>query len=62
MLKQVSIIDKANRNKRKYNILTFNAHERYQTQLAKTGHDFYSFNYEQGKDWYEGHGTMPENC
>tara|TARA_Y100001937_G_scaffold126784_1_gene196967 strand:- start:3060 stop:4031 length:972 start_codon:yes stop_codon:yes gene_type:complete len=62
MRRQISIIDKANRNKTKYNILTFNAHERYQTQLAKTGHNFYSFNYEEGKDWYEGHGAMPENC
>jgi|TARA_R100000482_G_scaffold124630_1_gene78167 hypothetical protein len=62
MRRQISIIDKANRNKTKYNILTFNAHERYQTQLAKTGHNFYSFNHEEGKDWYEGHGKMPENC
>jgi len=62
MRRQISIIDKANRNKTRYNILTFNAHERYQTQLAKTGHNFYSFNHEEGKDWYEGHGKMPENC
>tara|TARA_B100002019_G_scaffold282995_1_gene288870 strand:+ start:27 stop:998 length:972 start_codon:yes stop_codon:yes gene_type:complete len=62
MRRQISVIDKSNRNKTKYNILTFNAHERYQTQLAKTGHNFYSFNYEEGKDWYEGHGKMPENC
>ena len=27
----------------KYNILTFAAHERYQSQLAKTGHNFYLF-------------------
>lgn len=68
MLKQLKILNDARRTsdfliepKRKYNILTFNTHERYQTQNAKTGHNFYAFNYEGGKDWYDGHGLMPEN-
>lgn len=43
------------------NILTFNTHERYQTQLAKTGHNFYSFNYENGKEWFTEHAPMPTN-
>lgn len=61
MLKTLSILDDVGTQKEKFNILTFNTHERYQTQIAKTGHDFYSFNYEGGKDWYEGHAPMPEN-
>ena len=44
-----------------YNILTFNTHERYQTQLAKTGHNFYAFNFDGGKDWFSEHAPMPEN-
>ncbi|MDC0297131.1 glycosyltransferase family 4 protein [Crocinitomicaceae bacterium] len=43
------------------NILTFNTHERYQTQLAKTGHNFYSFNHDNGKEWFKEHAPMPEN-
>ena len=62
MLKTQNIIRKVQKTDKQYNILTFNTHERYQTQLAKTGHNFYSFNHEEGKDWYEGHGKMPENC
>jgi len=62
MYKQLSIIDKAINNRKTYNILTFNTHERYQTQLAKTGHNFYSYNHEGGKDWFIGHAPMPSNC
>lgn len=62
MLKLHSIFQKVNRPKNKpYNILTFNTHERYQTQLAKTGHNFYAFNFDSGKDWFDGHAPMPEN-
>lgn len=50
-----------NEKKEKYNILTFNTHERYQGQLAKTGHNFYAFTYENGKDWFPGHGHKPDN-
>jgi glycosyltransferase involved in cell wall biosynthesis len=46
---------------KKYNIITFNTHERYQSQLAKTGHNFYAFMYEGAKDWYDGHAPMPSN-
>jgi hypothetical protein len=36
------IINCCNTNANKqYNILTFPTHERYESQLAKTGHNFY---------------------
>jgi glycosyltransferase involved in cell wall biosynthesis len=61
MFRQLKILNDVNKTSDKYNILTFNTHERYQTQVAKTGHNFYAFNFEGGKDWYEGHAPMPEN-
>lgn len=63
MHKQVqNIINKTNNlNKKTYNILTFNTHERYQSQLAKTGHNFYAFMHEGAKEWFTGHGDRPEN-
>jgi len=62
MFKTLEVINQANSDpKRKLNILTFNTHERYQTQLAKTGHNFYSFNHEQGKAWFPEHAPMPKN-
>lgn len=62
MLKLHSIIQNVGRSKDKpYNILTFNTHERYQTQLAKTGHNFYAFNFDGGKGWVDGHAPMPKN-
>lgn len=62
MLKLHSFLQKVNRPKNSpYNILTFNTHERYQTQLAKTGHNFYAFNFNNGKDWFDGHAPMPKN-
>ena len=57
----LSILNKSFKKKDKYNIITFNTHERYQIQLSKTGHDFYAFNFDGGKDWFDGHGKMPEN-
>ena len=56
-----SIISKSVRKKKTYNVLTFNTHERYQTQLAKTGHNFYAFNADGMKEWITGHGEIPEN-
>lgn len=47
--------------KEKYNILTFDTHERYQSQLCKTGHNFYSFRYNDCKKWDESYGAIPEN-
>jgi len=45
----------------KYNILTFPTHERYQTQMCKTGHDFYSFCSEGQKEWDENYAPKPDN-
>ena len=61
MFRNLKLINDAGRENKKYNILTFNTHERYQTQIAKTGHDFYCFNHDGGKDWFNGHAPMPEN-
>ena len=62
MHNQVSnIFNKIRTKKSTYNILTFNTHERYQIQLAKTGHNFYAFTHEGGKDWFPGHGEKPAN-
>jgi hypothetical protein len=57
----VSIINKATSDKKTYNIITFDTHERYQTQLAKTGHNFYSFQYDGCKKWVVPYGNKPSN-
>ncbi len=60
-LQTMSIIEKAAQQKDKYKILTFDTHERYQTQLCKTGHDFYSFSYPNAKKWDTTYAPKPEN-
>ena len=45
----------------KYNILTFAAHERYQSQLAKTGHNFYLFQSDGVKNWNNAYAPLPDN-
>lgn len=57
----INILNKANQEKRKYNILTFDTHERYQSQLCKTGHNFYSFRYDNCKEWDTSYAKLPEN-
>jgi glycosyltransferase involved in cell wall biosynthesis len=57
----LSIINKSTSKKKKYNILTFDTHERYQIQLAKTGHNFYSFTYQGCKTWVDSFGARPNN-
>ena len=57
----IRIINKANSKKEKYNILTFDTHERYQSQLSKTGHNFYSFRYENCKEWDKSYAPLPDN-
>lgn len=47
--------------KKKYNILTFPTHERYETQLCKTGHNFYSFHLPKLKKWNTKQLPIPEN-
>lgn len=57
-----SIIDACNKNKpEKYNILTFPTHERYETQLCKTGHNFYSFHMQNLKKWNSQQISIPSN-
>jgi len=46
---------------RPLNILTFPTHERYESQLAKTGHNFYSFHVKDGKKWNAEQVEVPEN-
>lgn len=47
--------------KTKYNILTFPTHERYETQLCKTGHDFFSFSVPNAKKWNHEQLPPPSN-
>ena len=62
MSKVKKIIDLANSGKKeKYNILTFPTHERYETQLCKTGHNFYSFRMNGQKEWNKEQSPVPEN-
>jgi glycosyltransferase involved in cell wall biosynthesis len=61
-MKTIDIIRKANSdNKKILNILTFDTHERYQEQLAKTGHNFYSFRYDNCKLWNTTYAKIPSN-
>lgn len=45
--------------KHKLNILTFCTHERYEQNLCRTGHNFYSIKH--GKTWNTDFGKIPEN-
>jgi len=57
-----NIISKCNTKKKdKYNILTFPTHERYETELAKTGHNFYSFHMPKSKKWNSEQVEIPSN-
>ncbi len=58
----LSILQKAaNPTKKRYNIITFDTHERYQTMLARTGHDFYAFQPEGAKKWVDSYAPKPAN-
>ena len=50
-----------NTDKKKFRILTFPTHERYQTQLCKTGHDFFEFNLDGQKKWNTDQCPFPNN-
>ena len=45
----------------KLNILTFPTHERYESMLSKTGHNFYSYRAKGIKDWNETYAKLPDN-
>lgn len=56
------IVGLANSEKpEKYRILTFPTHERYETQLCKTGHDFFAFHMNGSKRWNEEQCLVPSN-
>ena len=44
----------------KLNILTFATHERYEENLCRTGHNFYSLR-DGGKEWDTAYAPIPEN-
>ena len=57
------IANKINRRKKnKYNIAALATHESYQEALARTGHNFYIINPENGKKWEESYRKLPSNC
>ncbi len=43
------------------NILTFCAHERYESKLSKTGHNFYCFTSPMAKKWNLDYAPLPKN-
>jgi glycosyltransferase involved in cell wall biosynthesis len=43
------------------NILTFPTHERYETNLCKTGHNFYAWRAPGIKDWNTSYAPLPDN-
>lgn len=47
------------RPQEKLNILTFATHERYEENLCKTGHNFYSLRF--GKEWDTTYAPVPDN-
>jgi len=57
-----TIIRRATRDTDKpLNILSFPTHERYQSNLAKTGHNFYLWQAEGIKPWVSSYSEVPEN-
>lgn len=49
------------KNKEKLDILCFDTHERCQSQMAKTGHNFYGFRYKDCKVWNTKFADIPQN-
>ena len=45
----------------KLNIITFATHERYEENLCKTGHNFYSVDFGFGKRWDRSYAQVPSN-
>ncbi len=43
------------------NILTVPSHERYETQLCKTGHNFFAIDFTEGKKWETKSAPLPKN-
>jgi hypothetical protein len=61
-MKQIrAILNRTNRRQRPLNVLCFPTHERYESNLAKTGHNFYSFYHPQVKTWNDTYAPAPDN-
>lgn len=52
---------RAIQKKDKLNILTSPTHERFESHLTKTDHNFYSLNHPELKDWNHGSAKKPDN-
>ena len=61
MSQTMNILRRALGRPEKLNILTFPTHERYETQLCKTGHNFYAFTGDGIKDWNIDFAPIPDN-
>lgn len=61
MSQTMNILRRALGRPEKLNILTFPTHERYETQLCKTGHNFYAFTGDGIKDWNIDFAPVPDN-
>lgn len=61
MLSPVSGILRGINRPEKLNILTFPTHERYETLLAQTGHNFFSLYHPSLKYWRKDYAAVPEN-
>lgn len=61
MFSQVATIVHRAKNKDKLNILCMDTHEAYQTNLCKTGHNFFSLYSPEQKKWDEKYRPVPEN-
>lgn len=56
-----TILHRAVRNGRKYNVLCCPTHESYETNLALTGHEFYAWRQKGVKDWRTDYRPLPSN-
>lgn len=61
MYNPITTIIRSAKKRNELNILTFCTHERYETGLAKTGHNFYAYRAEGIKDWNTNYAPLPNN-
>jgi len=61
MNKIKSWIDKCNKESKTCNCIIFTTNEEYETNLCKTGHNFYAFSAEELKAWDEEEHPRPDN-
>ena len=56
-----SILRQATRQDEPLNIITFPTHERYESNLVKTGHNFYGYREGNIKSWNTNYAPVPDN-